>query len=187
MKTLTAVLLLLAPAVHAQVVYVMTPERIREAIKAGEAAKDILHIPGAGFLKGHGTAVTYSTPYGRVAQAAFLERQKYQALTFEQVTNALVRPGWLRIHADPANLSGSPWSVKAIVIMPEGADDAARVIQPLISEPERKQYGNRLGATYEADALTAWFPLTVFVEGNELRVVWTGYERKARFRLNGVR
>jgi len=198
MKMLPAVLVLVASSAHAQVVRVMTSEMVREAIAygtSGDASYQPLKDGGVGGLaigrrRGGGPVFgVWTTPFLRVALAAKKAAKEYKPLTPADVTDELVKPGMLVVYGDSQDVSsGRPLSVRTIVIMPVGADDPARAIQPTKAEPVQKTMGNRLGAKYEVSAMSAEFPLSALVEGNEVRVVYeSGPERRAKLKLDGVR
>lgn len=143
----------------------MTPERIREAVAEGKAAKDILHVPGAGIVPGAGSALIHSTPFGRVAQAAFLAKSKYKEFSEQDATEALIEAGVLIIRAEPIRPYSRYLDVQAVVIMPAGQNDASRAIQPTLATAFREHL---------ASGTLARFPLTAFANGNEIRVVYSG-------------
>lgn len=173
------------PPAAAQIVTEMTPERIRDAIAFGESGKAKPYQVGS-----LAVPANFTTPFLRVALAAASAKEKYKKLTEEEVNDNLVLPGVLRLYATaiPPSKYGSATSVRTVVIMPPGEKDRDKAIHPDTAEPVARQWSNRLGATDEAEALWASFPLSVLRDGAELRIVYSnGNERKVKFKLDKVR
>lgn len=179
---LLAFLLLPSTAV-AQVVAEMTPERIREAIKAG-TEKGIepykIRSGPAGLSPVWGT---YWTPWLRVAFAASEAKRTYKTFT-EPDAAGLIAPE-LEVYGEAFDAVGQKAvghgivSVDAIVIK----TPAGQVLQPIRSEPIMETFKNRSGGEFEGRSLRAWFPLSVVAEGNEIVLVLSsGKEIKSRLK-----
>lgn len=150
----------------------LSEAQIHEAIRQGTAAKSspLVSISsgrmGLGYLCG-----LASTPFQRVAEAAYKAARKYQALTPEQVDPAALEPV-LTVYGAPRGSGHGATSVVAIVIMPKGAKSKADAIQPLRSEPLPLEMSNAFGATTSAEGLMAHFPLESLQDGAEIRIVY---------------
>ena len=91
------------PAVQGQqIVTEMTPERIEEAIRAGERGDvaDGVIRKSSGFSWGSIHIATFSTPYMRVAAAARQAKKAYRKFTPANVTPEMIAPE-LHIYAWP--------------------------------------------------------------------------------------
>ncbi len=185
-----------APAV-AQVVTEMTPERIKEAIAAGQATKDeVVHS-----LKTKGIVIgVFSTPFSRVAQASRMAKTLYKPFTEADVTPEMTAPQ-LEVFASAVSvrspLPPGVGNVQAVLIMPKGVKDAAQAIQPTKTSDVPEEYRNMMGAVLEGKSILAVFPLDVLKPGREVvvvydRLVGTNYlskctECRVELDLKGVR
>ena len=66
-------------------------------------------------------------------------------------------------------------NVEAVVILPKGAKDPSKAIQPIRTEEVTDEYKNLLGAEMSGKSMVAVFPLDALREGHEVMVV---YDRK---------
>ena len=168
------VALLAAPA-SAQIVTEMTPEKIREAIAFGTAQKEAPYyeIRKPGFV---GSVYkprlgSFTTPFLRVALAAYEAKKLYKTFTETDVSREMVAP---EVHvygmsqADGARIA----NVQAIVITPKGRRDPASSIRPASTAEVPVQYRNLMGMTAQGKSLMAVFPLSDFREGNEVHIIF---------------
>jgi hypothetical protein len=134
--------------------------------------------------------VAFTTPFGRVAQSAFLATRDYKPIPEIARDEKLIMPGLLHIHVGAGSFGRGPKPIGArvVVIMPRGENDPAKAIQPVKSDKKTSTYSNAFGASWEADSIDADFPLAAFDDGNEVRVVWeNGEERKLPLKTKGHR
>jgi hypothetical protein len=82
---------------------------------------------------------------------------------------------WVYVHALNLTSSGSAdiRNVDTMAIARSGAADLSGVNQPIRTEPLSAEYQNLYGAQLKGRGLFAAFPLDVFSEQNELRIVWS--------------
>jgi hypothetical protein len=202
---IAGVLIIGAAPAGAQVVTEMTPELVRQAI-ADTKAKGCYPLESGGVM---GTAAKFwracfTTPYSRVVYAASEARARYQTFTEKQVTPEMVAPE-VEIVASPQKsfvdgrgMVGVPTSVIAVVVIPQNSKDRSQAILPTRQEANRTRYMNLFGATWEADGMVAYFPLSVLNEKHEVRFVyenvgcqdWKGKlttECGVQIKLKGVR
>lgn len=173
---------LLPAAASAQVVTEMTPERIREAIKAGMEG-DFEIEPYVVYDRTHTACGILTTPWSRVAMAAEEAKKKYKPFAEADATPEMLRP-LLDVYVPAVAGKGYVSSVEAIVIVP----DKGEVIQPTKATPEESTFSNRMGATWKGTSLTASFPLSAISKENELRIVMDrGLETRWRFKPDDMR
>jgi hypothetical protein len=166
-------LLIIAPSLCAQVATEMTPERVAEAIAFGSQAKKM----DPTILKsGKGPAVcVLSTPFMRVAQAAFDAKHAYKTFAEADVTPEMLVPTIDVVCpsvcvVEACTRAYGVGTVQAIVITDKGG---ASPRQPMASAPMPSVYRNVFGAvTAEASGLLATFPAAAFQPGRELHVVF---------------
>ncbi len=175
----------------------LTEAQVAEAIRYGEAAKESPLIVIAPAPAGWGIKVKgakppdvcgiASTPFLRVAHAAHRATVKYQKLTADQVAPADLAPELL-VYGSPRGAHGRATSVAAIVVMPKGGKSKADAVQPMRAEPVDVEMSNAFGATAQAQALGAAFPLEVLQEGAEIRIVYeSGFECSMKVKLKDWR
>lgn len=124
----------------------------------------------------------FTTPYSRVAALAQAARRKYRPFTPAEVPPETLRPE-IEIIAFPL----AHRVVEAVVVAPYKSKDRAAAVQPTRSEETTAEYQNLYGAKFEGVGITATFPLSVLSEENEVRLVTSESEWKARFKLDKVR
>jgi hypothetical protein len=203
---LVALCLTSSPLTFAQVVTDMTPERIAEAITAGEKGKfhDGRIVEKRSWaLMGGVQVATFSTPFMRVAAAAAHAKRNYQALRPDDVTNDLTAPE-LHIYAWAQGDLPHVHNVVSVVITPRKGskeEKRARAIHPkeLIDIPTN--FRNAFGASADASGKMAVFPLDALNEQHEVHVIYDNTETikrtnaytlgcidcSAAFNLKGVR
>ncbi len=179
MRALVLSLVLLPAMLAADVVTEMTPERIREAIAFGTKKKSLSNYPIGDEWN---VLLNFSTPFLRVAQAAAEAASTYRPFGEADVTPDLIEPE-IRLNAVASIYNVAIVSnVRAVVIvLPDG-----RVIQPSRVEERIEDYQNRYGAKGTARSLIAYFPLSVVMDGNEVRVV-RGSESRTKFDHDAIR
>jgi hypothetical protein len=197
MKTgLTLVVVLAAGNALAQpkVAADLTPDQVKAAI--ADTKNDGCYGLRAGRALMAKIAVgCFTTPYSRVVMAAQAAKKKYKPFTEADVTPEIVAPGELHIHAFAGDPVGPGMAnVQAVVIMPKGAKDQAKAVQPTKSEEATAEYKNAMGAEFEGKSVTATFPLEMLSEANEVHIVYDAQLDKAfcedckvEFKLKDVR
>ena len=165
---------LAAPA-SAQIVTQMTPEAISEAIAFGTSQKEAPYyeIRKQGFVGSVYKPMlgSFTTPFLRVALAAYEAKKQYKAFSESDVSREMVAP---EVHvygmsqADGARVA----NVQAIVFTPNGRHDPASAIRPTSTSEVPVQYRNLLGMTAEGKNLMAVFPLEVLRDGNEVHIIF---------------
>ena len=99
----------------------------------------------------------FSTPFSRVAQAAFASKRRYKSFTKADITTDLLAPQ-LWIHAYPADDVVGLINVAAVVILPKKAKDITEAIHPIRTIEWNTEYQNLFGAKFEGRGLIAVFP-----------------------------
>lgn len=166
---------LIAGSASAQVVTDMTPEKVREAIAFGTSQKEAPYyeIRKPGFI---GSVYkprlgSFTTPFLRVALAAYEAKKQYKVFTEADVSKEMVAP---EVHvygmsqADGARIA----NVQTVVVTPKGRHDPASAIRSISTAEVPVQYQNLMGMNAEGMSLVAVFPLEVFREGHEVHIVF---------------
>jgi hypothetical protein len=175
LATTVATLALLAfSSVSAQLVTAMTQDKIQEAIALGVSQKEspMYRIHKGGFFGSIYKPVLgfFTTPFARVAEAAYEAKKQYKAFAESDVTQDILAPE-LRVYgmaqADGARIA----NFQTIVITPKGGRDAARAIQPSSTTEIPVEFKNAMGMTAQGKSLMAVFPLDV-LETNEVDLVY---------------
>jgi hypothetical protein len=156
----------------------MTPQRIAEAIAAGEKG-DVPSghiVQSSGFSWGSAHIATFSTPYMRVAMAAKQAKKEYGKFTADQVTPDMVAPE-LHVYAwaQGGDSGTSAASVNAVVITPKKGsteEKARKAIHPTRFEDIPMTFQNLFGAKADGRGRMAVFPLNALSEDNEVHVVY---------------
>ena len=164
-----------AAPVSAQIVTEMTPEKIREAIAFGTSQKEApyyeIRLPGFVGSVYKPRLGSFTTPFLRVALAAFEAKKLYKTFTEADVPRELVAPEvyvYGMSQADGARIA----NVQAVVITPKGRHDPASAIRPVSTADVPVQYRNLMGMTAAGKNLMAVFSLEAFREGNEVHIVF---------------
>jgi hypothetical protein len=182
-----AAMFLIPTTVGAQVVTQMTPALIGEALTWGATQKDAPFYR----LKGPDERiVTFDSPFARVAVLGYSAKRDYKTVDAASVDAVLLEP-YVSIHARPYNVrpirSRRARVVgvrKVIVTGPKGSNP----IQPLVETVRTNTYGNALGAEWQANSMTAKFPLEVLRPDAEVHVLYEdGDDITFRFDLDEVR
>jgi len=181
---LVALAVLVPVSSWAQVVSGMTPERIAEAIKAGEAAKD-RDKPGYYRIQlrsgwGNGPLIGFfSTPFSRVMAAANAAKRKYKSLSPAEVTGEMIAPEIVVYAPSAVEETGTGLaakqkivSVEAVVVPPMGSKDRSKAIHPIRTSEMTEEYQNLFGAKSSGKGMIAVFPLSVLTEENEIHIVF---------------
>jgi hypothetical protein len=166
---------LVAQSASGQLVTDMTPERIREAIAFGKSQKEAPYyeIRKAGLI---GSVFkprlgSFTTPFLRVALAAYEAKKQYRVFTEADVSKDMIAP---EVHvygmsqADGARIA----NVQTIVLTPRGRHDPANAIRPASTEEVPVRFRNLMGMNAAGKNLMAVFPLEVFREGHEVHIVF---------------
>lgn len=169
-------------AAQAQVITDMTPERIAKAIAEGQTKKVKPYDAGD---------CRFTTPYLRVVLASAAAKANYSPFTSADVTPEMIAPD-LEVYIPTDH--GSPrrgyglFSPTNVVIMPKGVDDAQAAIQPISTTPVVERYQNSFGASVDAQAVLARFPISALTDRREIRVRYNdGGERRHGLKTKGVR
>lgn len=165
---------LLPVTVSAQIVTEMTPERIAEAIAAGERNKVASGEmwESSGWAWGRAHIATFSTPFMRVAAAARQAKREYRKFTTAEVTPEMIAPE-LHIYAWPK----ADIDVQAVVITPRKGtreEKAAASFRPERFEELPMQFKNLFGAEFEGVGRMAVFTLAAIAKENEVHVIYSG-------------
>lgn len=177
-----AICVVCAAPSSAQVVTEMTPGRIAEAIAEGQRKKAKPYDAGD---------CQFTTPYLRVVMASAAAKANYKPFTSTDVTPDMIAAE-LEVYI-PTD-QGSPrrgyglFSPTNVVIMPKDGQDVSTAIQPLTTAPLTERYQNTFGASVDAQAVFARFPLSALADGREIRVRYDdGGERRHGLKVKGVR
>jgi hypothetical protein len=162
------------PSVSAQVYTEMTPERVAEAIVAGEKNKapDGQMWESSGWAWGRAHIATFSTPFMRVAAAARQAKREYRRFTAADVTPEMVAPE-LHVYAWPK----ADINVQAVIITPRKGnreEKAAAAIHPERFVELPMQFKNLFGAEFDGVGRMAVFPLSAISKDHEVHVVYNG-------------
>lgn len=167
MRLAIAAVIVLAPAVHAQE---LGPEVIAEAIAHGTTAKEVAPLRVSA-----GRAECFvTTPFLRVAAAAAKAKREYSTFTAESVTPEMAAPV-LEVTCPSKSVveAGNPAfgfaSVQRIVITDKGG---ANPVQPLKTTTFEETYGNKLGGSWTANGMVAYFPPDALKVGREIHVIF---------------
>ncbi len=159
----------------AQVVTEMTPERVREAIALGNSQKE---APYYEIRKSGSFGSTYkprlgsfTTPFLRVAQAAYEAKKQYRPFTEADVSKEMLSAE-LHVYGMAQAEGARIANVQTIVITPKGQRDPASANRPVSTAEVPVQYRNLTGMTAEGKNLMAVFPLGVLREGYEVHIVY---------------
>jgi hypothetical protein len=159
----------------AQVVTEMTPERIRDAIAFGTSQKEApdYEIRERGFV---GSVYkprlgSFTTPFLRVALAAYEAKKQYKPFTEVDVTKEMVAPE-LHVYGSSQTVGARVANVQGIIITPKGRHDPADAIRPSSTTEVPIQYRNLMGMTAEGKSLLAVFPLDTLREANEVHIIY---------------
>ena len=158
----------------AEVVTLMTKERIQEAIQHGQTEDfKIKHYRiQEKSAWGNGPITRYfTTPFSRVALAAKKAHEEYRPFTIDDVTEDMIKPT-LHVYGTSRIQNGVLVSAKTIVIMPYKNEDLGKVEKPLAVKTIEQKFQNLFGATWEAQSLMAVFPISLLSESNEVHVVF---------------
>src|SRR2546422_8883192 len=154
---------LLAVSTDAQVVVNMTPETIESAIAYGLSAKKDVGLYTLQERSGWGNGPIvgfFTTPFSRVASAAYDAKRKYKTFTRADVTADLIAPE-LHVYGTSTVNGGDVVNVDAIVVTLRKSKGPADVIQPTRSSVITDEYKNRMGWTGKGRSMMAVFPLAV--------------------------
>jgi len=179
MTTLRYVLLLLlisgmTGVTQAQIIREMTPERIREAIAFGARSKDLgwYRVQEKARFTWPPQIAAYTTPFLRVALAANAAKKQYKAFSEADVTPDMIRPE-IVVYAESKDVGGAAIAnVLTIVILPHNSKEVSQAIHPISVKNASEEYKNLAGFTGEGTGLVAIFPIDVWNENNDLRVVF---------------
>lgn len=185
-KMLLALILMAAPAL-AGTARDMAPETVREALEWGAAQKDA----PAGRLRGRESgAVSFTTPFLRVASLAFEAKRDYRSLSTADVPSDVLAP--------VLEISARPWVIQTTIATNARVKSVRRIvvtgpkgsapIQPTTEEPLAQTFGNEMGANWQGRGLVAQFPLDVLRPDAEVHVLYDdGDDVTYRFDLRDVR
>ena len=110
-------------------------------------------------------------------------KRKYREFTAADVTPEMIAPE-LHIYASSGHLGATTYDVETIVIMPKGEEDMPAVVKPLRTEEIGELYRNLLGAEFEGKGMLAVFPLTMFANDHELRIVRSGSDGEVKAKID---
>ena len=157
------------------VVATMTPELIREAIAFGGSQKNApcYAIQKRGFVGSLYKPVlgVFTTPFCRVAMAAYEAKRQYKAFSESDVAPEITVPELNVIGMAQAN-GARVASVQTIVIMPKGQHEISAAIHPSSTREVPVEFRNAMGMKAEGRSLLAVFALDVLQEGAEVHIVY---------------
>jgi hypothetical protein len=156
------------------IVQEMTPERITEAITAGERNKVSTGEmwESSGWAWGRAHIATFSTPFMRVAAAARQAKREYRKFNAADVTPEMIAPE-LHVYAWPK----AAIDVQAVVITPRKGgreEKEARSVHPERFVEIPMAFQNMFGAEFEGVGRMAVFPLSALSDDHEVHVVYSG-------------
>ena len=169
------VIILTATPASAQVLTNLTPVQIREAIAYGSSEKKVPYyeirkggIFGSDYKP---TLGSYTTPYLRVAQAAFQAKKQYRSFTEADVTEDMLAPE-LRVYGYSQAEGPRIANVQAVVITPKKKHEPEDAIRPVSTSEIPVEFSNLMGMKSEGTSLLAVFPLDVLSEDNEVHIIY---------------
>ena len=158
----------------AQIVGDMSSDRIREAIALGTKARDLEPYrinEGANWSPPFKFAV-YTTPFLRVALAAYNAKKQYKQFTEADVQPSMLAPE-VEVYASSQPIEGTQIAnVETIVLLPYKGKDRSTAILPTRTSALPDEYRNLYGFVGRGGGMLAVFPLDAWQENNELHVVF---------------
>lgn len=179
---LFGLLCLLAVPAQAEVVLEMTPQRVTHALRVGAAQ---VVTPAMYRLKGgpremfrDPRVVFFNTPFSRAVREAFSAKQEFR--TIEPDALAPLLEPYVEVYAPADMVQASRWTrasitgVRKIVVTgPKGANP----VHATKEDARVERFHNTVGAEWEAQGLTARFPLTVVTPDAEVHVIYEDGKR----------
>lgn len=170
-----AILLVAATTVGAQVVGELTPDVVRSAITLGTTAKAApfyeVRVPGLFGSLYKPRLGYFTTPYLRIAQAAYEAKKFYKPFTEADVSTVMTSLE-LHVYGTAQAVGARVASVQAILIAPKGEHDPAKAIRPTSTAEVPVGFRNLMGMEAKGTSLMAVFPLNVLREGFEVHVIY---------------
>jgi len=169
-----ALFLVAASTAGAQIVSDMTPVTIREAIAMGTKAKDLgwYRIQEKARFTWPPLIALYTTPFLRVALAANNAKKHYKVFTEADVTHEMLAPEIQVLVPSQWADGGAIANVETIVLLPHNSKDASQAIHPAQTKDPPEEYKDIPGFPGGGKSLIAIFPIAVWKEGNDVRVVF---------------
>lgn len=153
----------------------MTPEMIREAIRFGTAQKErpfyeirrpgyvgSLYKPRLGY---------FSTPFTRVADAAYSAKKEYRTFGEADVTAEMLAPE-VHVYGMAQAEGPSVVSVRAILITPAGARNPEAAIRPVSFSEVPVEFKNLMGWREQGASMKAVFPIAVLRPGYDVHIIY---------------
>lgn len=113
----------------------------------------------------------YTTPFLRVALAAFQAKKLFKTFTLENVTPEMIRPV-LEVYAASIPREGTAivGNVQTVIITKVGRKDP--IIRPIETAPSSENWRNLFGFSAAGTGMMAVFPLEALSEQNEIHLVY---------------
>ena len=170
-----AIMLTFVKASSSQTASTLTPEQIKEAIEYGAAEKSaplyVIRDQGTSLSNYRPSIAAYTTPFLRVAQAAYAAKKLYRIFSEAEVTEDMLAPE-LRVYGFSQAVGLNVANVQAIVVTPKGKHEPADAMRPISTSETPVQFRNLMGMTAEGTSLAAVFPLHVLSGDHELHVIY---------------
>jgi hypothetical protein len=175
MKYLLSFVLALSVPLSASVIADMTPDQVRAAIAfgiSGKTAPPPYAIRQSGFV---GSLYKprlgyYSTPFLRVAQAAFAARLQYREFVVADVTPELVAAE-LHVYGLAQTVGAQVANVQGVVLTRKGQADA---IRPTRVSDIPVEFRNLFGLQLAGTSVLAVFPLEALQPGTTIHILYDG-------------
>jgi hypothetical protein len=156
----------------------MDTAAIRSAIAFGNAAEKLepyeLRASGPialGMKWEKVRMAVYTTPFLRVALAAFQAKKLFKTFAPENVTPEMIRPV-LEVYAASIPREGTAivGNVQTVIITKVGRKDP--IIRPMETAPSSENWRNLFGFSAAGTGMMAVFPLEALSEQNEIHLVY---------------
>lgn len=161
--------------VGAQVVTTITPDAVRAAIALGGSAKQapFYEIRRPGFV---GSAFKprlgyFTTPYLRIAQAAYEAKKQYKLFGENDVTPTMTAPE-LHVYGMAQAIGARVANVQTIVITAKGERDPDKAFRPTSGTEVPVEFRNLMGMEAGGKSLMAVFPLEALRSGFEVHIIY---------------
>jgi hypothetical protein len=175
------IIAMLAQAPEANPTPAMSPDTLREAMAYGARASEVkLYDLSAKMGR---IQCAFSTPFLRVALAAYEAKRNYKTISPEAAEAAAAGP-FVAVGCGSAAIGGSgPEAMRTFanvtnIVITTGKDGKGDATQPTSTIPAPELYQNAFGARTEASGLLAQFPVGAFRSGAELHVI---FDRKIKY------
>ena len=152
----------------------LSPELVQTAITLGSAAKEapFYEVRRPGFVGSSMPRLGYfTTPYLRVAQAAYEAKKQHKSFSVASVTPAMTASE-LHVYGIAQVVGARVANVQNIVITPKDAHEAEKAIHPTSMVEIPVEFRNLMGMEAQGKSLLAVFLLDALREGFEIHIIY---------------